>query len=62
MRKESRFVWKHPLTQISGYVIYLKYQVIIVISHMRISATQPAITCSNLTIETLEQSVKHIQS
>ena len=23
MRKESRFVWKHPLTEISGYVICL---------------------------------------
>ena len=67
MSKESGLVWKHPLTEISGYVIYLLNirswkAYIIVISHMRISATQPAITCSNLTIETLEQSVKYIQS
>ena len=26
------------------------------------SFTQPAITCSNLTIETLEQGVKYVQS
>ena len=29
---------------------------------LRVMATQPAFTCSKLTIETLEQGVKYVQS
>ena len=32
------------------------------ITHLNIAFTQPAITCSKLTIETLEQGLKYVQS
>ena len=33
-----------------------------IIKHNKLSITQPAFTCSKLTIETLEQGVKYVQS
>ena len=36
--------------------------VIIIYKRNNVAITQPAITCSKLTIETLEQGVKYVQS
>ena len=40
----------------------LSIKPVLIISLNRSGVNQPAVTCSNLTIETLEQSVKYVQS
>ena len=44
------------------YVMFIPVVNRIPPSHLMVKVSQPAITCSKLTIETLEPGVKHVQS
>ena len=58
---KSKFL-KQQNTAVKKSIATFKVKTKATIKFTQISVTQPAITCSKLTIKTLEQSVKYFQS